>query len=84
MKSVTLKCHKCHTSFKVLEDEQFDHDCPNCGPDEQIKHWGCDAMGDEILVGDKIVEAPNGDVVLEDNLEDFLIELLGFTYKTAE
>jgi hypothetical protein len=84
MESATLQCPKCKRNFRVLEDERFDHECPYCPSEPKNEHWGCDAMGDEILIGDKIIETPNGDVVLEENLEDFLIELLGFTYKTAE
>ncbi|MCM3599360.1 hypothetical protein M3175_01350 [Robertmurraya korlensis] len=47
------------------------------------KHWGIDAMGDEILEGDEIIEFPNGEVVLTTNLEDYLIEHLGAVYKSA-
>jgi hypothetical protein len=52
---------------------------------EQPEHFGIDAMGEEILVGDSIVVDPNtGEIVLEDNLEDYLIERLGFRYMKAE
>lgn len=49
----------------------------------QPEHVGMDALGDEILVGDDIIEI-NGEVILEKNLEDYLIEYLGATFKTAE
>lgn len=50
----------------------------------QPEHWGTDAMDDEILVGDSYIELPNGDVLLERNLEDYLIENLGFVFKIAD
>lgn len=49
----------------------------------QPEHAGIDFLGDEILVGDSIVEH-NGNTILESNLEDYLIEELGFKFKTAE
>ncbi|WP_312093728.1 YqaI family protein [Niallia sp.] len=49
----------------------------------QPEHAGTDFFSDEILVGDSIIEH-NGNVILESNLEDYLIEELGFKYKTAE
>jgi hypothetical protein len=52
---------------------------------EQPEHFGIDAMGDEILVGDSIVVDPtNDEIILEDNIEDYLIESLGFRYMKAE
>ncbi|MGE6261313.1 YqaI family protein [Heyndrickxia sporothermodurans] len=51
----------------------------------QPEHSGIDYFGNEILVGDSIVIDPiNGEVVLEEHLEDYLIERLGFQYTTAE
>lgn len=50
----------------------------------QPEHWGTDITGDEIVVGDSYIELPNGECVLESNLEDYLIENLGFVYKTAD
>lgn len=50
----------------------------------QPEHWGTDVKGDEILVGDSYIELPNGECLLESNLEDYLIENLGFQYKTAD
>jgi hypothetical protein len=50
----------------------------------QPEHWGDDAFGDEILMGDSYIELPNGEVLLEDNLEDYLIENMGWVFKTAE
>lgn len=49
----------------------------------QAKHWGTDAMDEEILEGDEIIEFPNGEVVLSTNLEDYLIEHLQCQYKKA-
>jgi hypothetical protein len=55
------------------------------GNQEQPEHFGIDAMGDEILVGDSIVVDPtNDEIILEDNLEDYLIERLGFRFMKAE
>ena len=49
----------------------------------QPEHVAVDVMGDEVLVGDSIIEL-NGEIILESNLEDYLIERLGAQYKTAE
>jgi hypothetical protein len=49
----------------------------------QHDHWGVDVNGNEILVGDNIVRLPNGEIILEDALEDYLIETLGFEYEKA-
>ncbi|WP_141432445.1 YqaI family protein [Bacillus sp. 03113] len=52
---------------------------------EQPKIWGFDYFGDEIFEGDSVIKDPsNGEIVLEENLEDYLIEVLGFEFKTAE
>jgi hypothetical protein len=50
----------------------------------QPEHAGIDYFGNEILVGDSVIVAPNGEVILEDSFEDYLIEVLGFEFKTAE
>lgn len=47
----------------------------------QPEHAGIDYFGDEILEGDDVVEF-NGEVILRDNLERFLVEI-GFEFKTA-
>lgn len=52
--------------------------------DMQEKSCGSDLFGNEVLVGDEIVILPNGEMLLEDSLEDYLIEKLGFEFKTAE
>jgi hypothetical protein len=52
--------------------------------DEQSKHWGCDAIGDEIYFDDDIVEDPYGEVILEENLKEYLTKRLGFVFKKAE
>ncbi|MGI8351713.1 YqaI family protein [Niallia circulans] len=49
----------------------------------QPEHAGIDFFGNEILVGDEIIEH-DGNVILADSLEDYLIEELGFEFKTAE
>lgn len=50
----------------------------------QPEHWGTDVMDHEILAGDSYIELPNGEVLLESNLEDYLIENLGWVFKTAD
>lgn len=50
---------------------------------DREKHWGTDALGDEIIEGDSIVEI-DGETILEDNLEDFLVEHLGARYTLAK
>ncbi|WP_144528761.1 YqaI family protein [Peribacillus simplex] len=51
----------------------------------QPKHAGIDFYGHEILIGDSIVMDPStGEVVLKENLENYLSELYGFSFKTAE
>ena len=50
----------------------------------QPEHFGTDIKGDEIVVGDSYIELPCGELLLESNLEDYLIENLGFRYKTAD
>jgi predicted RNA-binding Zn-ribbon protein involved in translation (DUF1610 family) len=79
--SATLRCPKCNLSFRVLEDEQFDHHCPNCGP-EQEECEGADVMGDEIRTGDYILEH-NGEIILEINAIDYLCDYLGAIKKTV-
>ncbi len=49
----------------------------------QPEHNGTDINGNEILTGDSIVLLPNGETILEENLEDYLIEELGFQFITA-
>jgi hypothetical protein len=50
----------------------------------QTDHWGVDACGDEILYGDTIYEFPDGEIVLEENIREYLTEVLGATRKIAE
>lgn len=50
----------------------------------QEQSCGTDVYGNEVLVGDEIVILPNGELLLEDSLEDYLMEHLGFKFKTAE
>jgi hypothetical protein len=51
----------------------------------QPEHFGIDALGHEILVGDTVVtDEVNGEIILEANLEDYLIERLGFRFMKAE
>jgi Hypothetical protein Yqai len=47
-------------------------------------HWGIDAFNDEILYGDVIYEFPDGEVVLEENIREYLTEKLGAVRKIAE
>jgi hypothetical protein len=50
----------------------------------ECSHWGVDACGEEILIGDVIYELPNGEVVLEENILQYLTENLGAIRKIAE
>jgi len=50
----------------------------------QPVHFGVDALDYEILKGDKYIELPNGELLLEENIEDYLIEVLGWVYKIAD
>ncbi|MCM3242721.1 hypothetical protein M3598_08180 [Cytobacillus oceanisediminis] len=50
----------------------------------QPKHCGTDIYGSEILAGDAIILLPNGEILLEENLEDYLIEYIGAVFKTAK
>lgn len=51
----------------------------------QPEHNGIDFFGEEILVGDSIViDSDNEEVILESNLEDYLIEKCQFHFTTAE
>jgi hypothetical protein len=49
----------------------------------QPEHAGTDINGNEVLVGDSIILLPNGEMLLEDALEDYLIEKLGLVFTTA-
>ncbi len=51
--------------------------------DDQEKIWGVDATGEEVYEGESIVEI-DGEVVLEKNLEDYLIEHLGARFTLAK
>lgn len=54
-------------------------------PQKMPEPCGIDAMGSEIFEGDSIVvDTANDEKILEENLEDYLIEHLGFRFKTAE
>ncbi|WP_258832843.1 YqaI family protein [Peribacillus frigoritolerans] len=51
----------------------------------QPEHFGTDYFGNEVLRGDSVVIDPsNGEMILEDCLEDYLIEMKGFQFKTAD
>ncbi|GAB3801461.1 YqaI family protein [Virgibacillus kimchii] len=50
---------------------------------DQPEHSGIDALGTEILSGDKIYEFGH-ETVLEDNLEEFLVEHLGVEIREAQ
>ncbi|WP_044737081.1 YqaI family protein [Geobacillus kaustophilus] len=50
----------------------------------ESSHWGIDVCGDEILYGDVIYEFPDGEIVLEENISQYLIQVLGATRKIAE
>lgn len=51
----------------------------------QPEHVGTDFCGHEILIGDSIVLDPStGEIVLKENLEEYLSEVYGFAFKTVE
>ena len=50
----------------------------------ESEHCGIDACGDEILCGDVVYEFPDGEIVLEENIREYLIEHLGAVRKIAE
>lgn len=51
----------------------------------QPEHFGTDYFGNEVLIGDSVVLDPsNGEMILEESLEDYLIEVKGFQFKTAD
>ena len=50
---------------------------------EQPEHCGLDYFGEEILTGDKVYEF-DGEMVLEENLEQYLVEVLGFEIREAQ
>ena len=51
----------------------------------QPEHFGSDYFGNEVLIGDSVVIDPsNGEMILEDSLEDYLMEVKGFQFKTAD
>lgn len=45
---------------------------------------GVDIFGNEIFPGDDIVILPNGEIILEESLEDYLIDELGFRFEQAK
>ncbi|MBO0959528.1 hypothetical protein J1P26_07250 [Neobacillus sp. MM2021_6] len=46
---------------------------------------GIDVFGDEILEGDSVVfDQDNGEVILTENLERYLLEYCNFKFTTAE
>jgi hypothetical protein len=47
-------------------------------------HWGIDVFDAEILYGDVIYEFPDGEIVLEENIREYLTEKLGAIRKIAE
>ncbi|WP_409297705.1 YqaI family protein [Peribacillus sp. SCS-26] len=52
---------------------------------EQPESCGTDYFGNEILVGDSIVKDPDtGEIILEDSLEDYLIEVKQFLFLKAK
>ncbi len=50
----------------------------------QPEHCGIDFYDNEVLVGDSIILLPNSEMLLEENLEDYLIEHLEFQFITAK
>lgn len=53
-------------------------------PIEQAEHIGSvDYFGSEIIEGDSVIE-DDGEIILEENLQRYLKEVLGFEFKIAE
>ena len=53
-------------------------------PQEQMIDYPVeDVLGNEIMPGDEFLIAPDGEVVLRDNIMDYMITQLGFEKKTA-
>lgn len=50
----------------------------------QRDNFGIDVMGDEILAGDGYIVLPDGELLLESNVEDYQIEILGWKFKLAD
>lgn len=72
---------KDHPIIEKIKKTGYPHEM---NEEQSYHHWGTDIDGYEILVGDKIIRLPNGEIILEDNLEDYLIEELGFRYDIAK
>jgi hypothetical protein len=51
---------------------------------QESSHWGVDVFGDEILYGDTVYEFPDGDLVLDENIDKYIADILGATRKIAE
>ncbi|MEE8669259.1 MAG: hypothetical protein SOI41_01135 [Heyndrickxia coagulans] len=52
---------------------------------ERPELFGTDFRGNEILVGDSVViDTETGEMCLEQDLEDFLVEVKGFVFKIAD
>lgn len=47
-------------------------------------HFGNDYFGDEILYGDEIVVAPDGELLLKCNLDKYLNEVQGYHFQTID
>ncbi|ANB62290.1 YqaI family protein [Anoxybacteroides amylolyticum] len=43
----------------------------------QIKRWGIDVLGDEIFEDDIVLEFPNGDIVLAENIYEYAMRIFG-------
>ncbi|MED4866139.1 hypothetical protein ABET15_04360 [Heyndrickxia faecalis] len=49
----------------------------------QMEHWGYDYFGDEILVGDDVVEI-DGETILQENWDRYVDEVLQARFFTAQ
>lgn len=81
-KSVSKKCWLCHQSFRVLEDEQFDHVCPNGCYENNGLAESLDVCGDEVSIGDEVL-IHDDEIILVENAAKYLVEQLGATRKVA-
>lgn len=50
----------------------------------QVEHFGTDIFDHEILTGDTYLLLPNGELLHENNIEDYLNEIIGCIYKKAD
>ncbi|CAG9620845.1 YqaI family protein [Sutcliffiella rhizosphaerae] len=82
MRKITKKCWQCHRTFRVLEDEQYDHVCTNGCYENNGLSGSIDACGEEVTNGDEVI-IHDGEIILYENAARYLIEVLGAERKNA-